>query len=551
MSSSSTTQPGKRSTNRLELFPHQEIAFRAQRTHDLIIEVGGVGSGKSTSWALSLLDRMTWDTSQMHALFTLTTVQMRAVTRVIYKQLDRIASVRNHERVFNCRPPKEWRVDWEKRGVAVPVTQDRYENVVIWPCGLHLQLGTLHNKSYEQYRGAEWGSVGIDEFTLRGVTRDAFDFIAERARCGDSEDGVDCRDLYGHRHTKTLKGNPPESPDHWTWELLDAGEKAARDLPGAIKSDDPDGYPNLIAGIGPIILIPSRTTDNTRLAKSYVDNQLARLDADTAARRLGGVMRRTREGLVYSGFTRENEHEVKYHKGRTLYVTVDFNNRPIAAGLWHPLNPGEYPGEHERPGIKHVGKFGEVFDTMGGGLQALCVLLLGGGVGNSGAAPAEWRGLLEHEGPVVFFGDGTGLNKNASGQTLWSIVDDVIGKQLRALNIKYSRNIIPQNDFVPARVRSYNAKLCSASGVRSAWIDPRNTHTITDLMQCVWDKSKPDIQKYGERGGKGLELLGHLTDGDGYMFHVLFPLGRDSAADPRSGLPTIGGSTIQIPRPRI
>jgi hypothetical protein len=67
--------------------------------------------------------------------------------------------------------------------------------------------------------------------------------------------------------------------------------------------------------------------------------------------------------------------------------------RPIAGGLWHPLNPGEYPSEHERSGIKHVGKFGEIFDTQGGGLQALCALLLGGGAGNSGALPPNWQGL--------------------------------------------------------------------------------------------------------------------------------------------------------------
>jgi hypothetical protein len=412
----STAEPKGRLTE-LKLFAHQEIEFRALDTHDLILSFGGIGSGKTTSlvlWLLWLMKRR--DFAQVHALFALTTTSLRAVSRVIDKQLDRIPAVRNRERTISTRPPRHLVEDWERRGVVTPPKQDRYENIRIWPCGLHVQMGTVHNKSYEQYRGAEWGSLAAEEVGLQGFTRDAFDFLDERVRCGDSDEeaGIDCRELYGHRHIKILHTNPPEAPDHWSWQMLDALEREASDLPGATpKAIGTDGYPNLISGIGPAILIPSRTTDNTRLPKRYVESKVARLDAETAARRLGGALTRTREGRVYTGFTRENEHEIAYHRDRTVYVTLDFNNRPIAGGLWHPLNPGEYPSEHERSGIKHVGKFGEIFDTQGGGLQALCALLLGGGAGNSGSLPPNWQGLTEHKAPVVFFGDGTGLNKSA------------------------------------------------------------------------------------------------------------------------------------------
>jgi hypothetical protein len=538
MNSSQPTLPATTtSPTKLVLFPHQEIEFRAQQTHELIISIGGVGSGKTTAFVLWLLDRMKWDTGQVHALFAYTTVQLRAVMRVIYKQLDRIPRVRNHERAFGTRPPKAWIDDWQRRQIPNPGKQDRYENMVIWPCGLHLQLGTVHNRSYEQYRGSEWGSLGFEEFTLHGVTKDAFDFLDERVRCGDGDGDIECSETLGHRHTKILHGNPPESADHWTWEMLEALEREASSLPGATPRQQGDeGYPNLVAGVGQAILIQSRTTDNKRVGKRYVERKLARLDKETAARRLGGQLTRTKTGRAYSEFSQENIRPIEYHPDRTLYVNLDFNNRPIVAGLCHPLNPGEYDSKHEREGISHVGKFGEVFDLRGGGLQALCPLLLQGDVGDSGAAPSNWRGLFEHKGPVIFFGDGTGLNNQASGKTLWSIVDELIGTQLIALDIGYSKKV-SRNKLVPLRVRATNAKFCSAAGIRSFWIAPWCVRSVADYTRVEWDPSKQDVKKYGERGGSDQWTLTHASDGDSYMLDALFPLGRehDPDSETRSG----------------
>ena len=510
---------------RLALLPHQEIEYRAHQTHDLILSIGGVGSGKTTSFALWLLDRMRnpADLAQVHGLFALTTVQLRSVMRVIYKQFDQMRL----ERVFDRQPPREWWREWERKGIRVPPRQDRYENVVIWRTGLHLQLGTIGASNYEQYRGAEWGSIGVEEFTLQGVTQNAVEFLFERTRCGEGDEFCAAH----HRHTKVLHGNPPENPDHWVFDWLDTLERSARDIARAAGTEIPavDGYPHLTRGIGSAILIPSRSTDNeANLPKGYVSNQLLRLDTETAQRRIGGVLTRAKVGRAYADYSRENEIAVAYDPDRTLYVGIDFNNRPIGGVLCHPLNPGEYPSEHERAGVDHIGQFGEVFDAAGGGLEALCSLLLSGGVGSNGAAPHNWGGLLAHRGRVVFFGDSTGQNRTPAGKTLWGIVDDVVGRELGARGIKYARQV-PHNPLVPLRVRAVNAKLCSAAGVRSYWIDPRCDETIADFLVCVWDKHKPDLQKYGERGGRSLWLRTHLSDALGYLIDALFPLGRPTS----------------------
>jgi len=511
----------------LTLEPHQEIEVLAHAIYDLIIHIGGVGSGKTIALVLWILERSRWDTGQEHALFTYTAIQREQVLQRIYPWL-RLCGIRH---VWNRRPPDAWIAEWERLGIPQPPDRDRYTNTITFSTGLRIQTGTLFNKAYEQFKGPEWGSVAIEEFTS-GPSQTAIDWVMDRARCGEGEEYCAAH----HRHTKILHGNPPEDDGHWSFEWLAGLEAKAAALPGGVASEDEESYQNLAAGIGSILYIQSSSDDNPHTG-AYASKVRERVDEETARRRLGGEMRRRRQGLAYRAFSRANEHPVDYHKDRTLYVNLDFNNRPIAAGLCHPLNPGEYPSEHERRGLAHVGKFGEIFDTRGGGLEALCYLLLTGDVGNSGAAPGEadrrngdaWEGLVEHKGPIIFFGDGTGLNATASGKTLWSIVEHLIGLQLTARGIRWSKQV-SRNTLVPIRVRATNAKLCSTTGIRSFWIDPRNGRSINDYTSVVWDKIKNDVQKYGERAGAKF-LLTHLSDGDGYMHETLFPLFFDEKGD--------------------
>lgn len=510
----------------LTLLPHQEIEYRAHQDHDVIISIGGVGSGKTTSFVVWLLDRMKWDTGQMHALFAYTTVQLRSITRILYKQLEKLGI----PRTFNCRPPKAWIAEWERRGIRRPVTQDRYENVVIWKSGLHLQLGTVHNRSYEQYRGAEWGSIGIEEFTLHGVTRDAIEFLFERTRCG--EGGEYC--TANHRHTKTLHGNPPENPDHWVFDWLDLLERTAREE--RLAADQPslegEGYPHLIRGTSSVILIPSRSLDNEKnLPPGYISNQMARLDTETSQRRLGGALTRTKAGRVYGDFSKENEHSVRYDPDRTLYVFMDFNRNPAVSGFAHPLNPGEYPSEHQREGIGYLGVFGEFFHIGGMDAYGMAHAILRGEAGSGGHFPENGRGLTNHNAKIVAFGDSTARNRRMAGPNEWQIVNDVYrnGTKSDQGQVRYSVNLPDGgNPLVVFGVRSVNAKLCSAAGIHSLFIDPRCTELISDLLVCAWDKTGTDIQKYGERGGSKLWQRTHLSDGLRYMIHQLFPMGIEA-----------------------
>jgi hypothetical protein len=327
--------------------------------------------------------------------------------------------------------------------------------------------------------------------------------------------------------------------------MLGMLERAAENEAKAKKIEVPpasetDGYPHLIRGVGSAILIPSRSKDNERhLPKGYISNQMARLDNETAQRRLGGALTRTKTGRVYGDFSKQNERTVNYDPNRSIYIFFDFNRKPAVTGLAHPLVTGEYPSEYDGNGIRHIGVFGEFFDVGGMDAYELANALLRGDSGSGGHFPANWNGLANHHAPIIAFGDSTARNKKMNGPNEWQIVNDVLrnGTKDDEGRYQYSTNV-PVNPLVVFGVRSVNAKLCSASGIRSLHIDPRCTELITDFLVCTWDKTGTDIQKYGERGGSKLWHRTHLSDALRYMIHALFPLGRDIVEVPSMSPPT-------------
>ncbi|HUF09469.1 MAG TPA: hypothetical protein VMO47_09125 [Rhodothermales bacterium] len=515
-----------------KLHAHQQLSILAHQRYDTVIEVGGLGSGKTVGLALWLLDRMRWDTGQEHALFAHTNGQLQQVLQRLSPVLGEVGI----KWVFNCRPPTEWIEQWKARGIALPPHRDRFTNAITFEAGLRLQLGTLFNRAYEQWKSAEWGSVAIEEFTA-GPEQQAVEWVMDRARCGMGKEF--CREH--HRHTKMLKGNPAEDDGHWYFDWLWTLEKHAASIAGEEPSEH---YAHLYRGVGPVILIPSRSSDNEdNLADGYIENQRSRLDDETAKRRLDGIISRTASGRAYNAFSRANEIEVAYDPSRTLYVALDFNINPAVAVFSHPLNPGEYPGEHNRPGVKHVGVFGEVHHVGGWDAHQLASAIVSGETGTNGSVPSNWKGLREHKGPVVAFGDATARAKLMSGPNSWQIVTEV----MRSSVSKFSVAIGKTNPLVQMRVRALNARLCSATGVRSLWIDPRVEELIADFNTNVWDKKGTDIQKYGERGGSRMWRRTHEADALGYEVSELFPMGRDS--EPVTSK-FVANPTLKIPEMR-
>ncbi len=183
--------------------------------------------------------------------------------------------------------------------------------------------------------------------------------------------------------------------------------------------------------------------------------------------------------------------------------------------------------------------FGEFFHIGGMDAYGMAHAILRGEAGSGGHFPANWRGLANHNARIIAFGDATARNRRMAGPNEWQIVNEVYrnGTEYEEGHTRYSVNLPDGgNPLVVFGVRSVNAKLCSAAGIRSLFIDPRCTELIADLLVCVWDKTGTDIQKYGERGGSKLWQRTHLSDGLRYMIHQLFPMGIEARASVREDL---------------
>jgi hypothetical protein len=353
----------------------------------------------------------------------------------------------------------------------------------------------------------------------------------ERARCGIGPD--ECRKR--HRHTKYLKGNPPEDDGHWAYEWLGIMDKHAATLAGGIESKHSDSFPNLLNGIGPVLYIPSSTKDNERnLSAGYIDNQLARLDEETAKKRLDGVLSRRRSGRAYNKWSNANEWPIEYHFDRIVYLYFDFNTNPAVAGVAHPLKPGEYPEQGgNTEGLRYDGIFGEFFHIGGMDAHELANELVGGGRGSNGYFPSNWKGLAAHESRIIVYGDATaGAKKSMTGTNPWKIVKDVFRSELGG---RVSFDVPPHNPLEQIRLRGMNGRFCSASGIRTLFADPHCDKHIHDFEAVQLGPDGGILKPGGPRAGSKLWLLTHISDGAGYWNDRVAPMGR--AIDPAGEIP--------------
>jgi hypothetical protein len=406
--------------------------------------------------------------------------------------------------------------------------------------GLHVYFATLLNQNYKQLRGWEFGSITVEEFTA-GPTQAAVEFAMERVRCGVGP--VACRER--HRHTKYLKGNPPEDDGHWCYDWLALMDAHAATLPGGEESKHSDSYPNLLKGVGPVIYIPSRTSDNREnLGDSYIENQLARLDEETAKKRLDGILSRKRQGRTYSSYTHENEWPIAYHPDRMLHLYFDFNYNPAVAGVAHELYEGEYPNQGAKAkGLRFDGIFGEFFHVGGMDAHQLARGLVAGERGSAGYFPSNWTGLKDHIGKVRVYGDATaGSKKSMTGTSPWQIIKEALLGELRG---RVSFDVPDHNPLESVRARGVNARFCSAGGFRTLFADPHCDKHIHDFDAVQTGSDGLILKPGGPRAGSKLWLLTHISDGLGYFIDRVSPLGR--VAEP-TGLPSIPFEKFKEPR---
>ncbi|HSY50407.1 MAG TPA: hypothetical protein VLC46_16465 [Thermoanaerobaculia bacterium] len=556
-----------------------QLRSHFEESHSLILLAGGLGSGKTVLHGHSLIRRAVHETDQLGGIFTNTQTTLE---KGVFGEITKLFKNLGKEKPeFDHRPPMRWVRQWVRDGIEIPELP-RYRNVLTTPDGVHTLCGTLSTiRGMHQYETLQLGWLRLEEAINN--TRDANATLIERVRCcTGGANNPDCAKY--HKHTSHLIFNPPRKGHPYLVPYLDELEEAAKPYYHALRdgencggcfyviSDPPfsdvcvakvhgpeldhRGWPLLIAGTGPTILIKSKTSDNAlNLDRGYRTRLAANMSQDVARRRLDGEIVREEAGGAYPEFSRDNINPaVPYDADRTLYLFLDFNLSPRAASFGHPLNPGEYRGEWEREGLLHIGVFGEYFYAGEMSDRKFAQDLIRGGRGDGLGEQAKyrdealrglprschkcdggcdkpclekcekvcraghWNGLRGHRGPIVAYGDQRGGHRSSHGDNLESSWDIVDQEFLKLGN--YAKDV-PENQPSPrARVDSVCAKLCSALGIRSLHWHPRCEESIRDCELVVWADDQKALREW--RFGKE-RFRTHLLDGVGYGVCVLSP----------------------------
>lgn len=92
-----------------------------------------------------------------------------------------------------------------------------------------------------------------------------------------------------------------------------------------------------------------------------------------------------------------------------------------------------------------------------------------------------------HSGQVICYGDPAGRNRSTRGRsTDWDIIEQHIRRQWSSVRIDVGMR--EADPGIANRVNSVNARLCSAAGVVSMWVDPKCRELIRDFEQVGWKK---------------------------------------------------------------
>lgn len=554
-----------------------QLATIADRRHKYVVNLGGKGSGKTATHPLWAIERGRFDTAQLHGIFTNTDKQLtKGVLEEMYRRLPEAGIECSYDR----KPPKSWFVRWARHNIPIPHLPD-YRGVFCTDQGLHAMCGTLFNQGFTQYETLQFGSLRVEEFPA--IKRKALETMLSRLRCGM---GRDCEATHGHRHQAHLFGNPWVGPHPWMLDWLDTREEGAKLLYHAIEDGETcegcayettEGrvlarvhgpilehryWPLLRRGVGDMVLIQSRTSDNRKnLSAGYEDGIAMGSDKATARAWLYGEISREISGGCYESFSSVNVREVGYDPDRTLLVGLDFNIEPRVAVLAHVLMPGEYPIEWERPNVEQLGVFGEFFNVGAMGDKPFAEALMRGDRGDGEAGyvdddlrglPRNWGGLVGHRGRIIFYGDAEGNRRSSHDENLGSSWDIVMQVFRRLGPDRSSRDVPRNNPRARRRIHAVNAKLMSATtesriGAPSLSIAPRCKQVLKDCEQVVWAadglaerewRHGPEILRTHCMAGVGYIVIARTPDeeGDG-MTDIEVALERKYEVAPRVRYP--------------
>lgn len=411
---------------------------------------GGIRSGKTFGGAEYAFIRVVTNPETTGFIGANSYKQLSQATLVEFKnRLVAAGFVEGVHYVFGKRPPNNW--DYTTKF-------EYHDGIYSFWNGAQVVTRSLDN--YDDIRGSKFGWVWIDE--TRDTKFAAFTMLEGRLSCPLS-------------HALEIRITTTPNGYDWLYEIFDTGslinDPSARDNYGFFELDtelnkfNPPGF-------------------YERIKSSYTD--------ELAQQELKGKRINVTKGRVYKTFTDANIMPCAYDPSSPILLTLDFNNEPGVAGMWHRYNLPSRGNTYY--------KFDEIFIESDS---------------DTWAVMAEFKARYgEHQSGVIAYPDASGGQRTANAKhTNHSIVKQALGSMSGFSMRKRGRN-----PAVSARVESTKKMFCDAKGRMRAFVDPSCKNTIRDYRQVVWKPGTNEIEKVTSDEVK--RMLTHLSDGDGYMFEI-------------------------------
>lgn len=243
-------------------------------------------------------------------------------------------------------------------------------------------------------------------------------------------------------------------------------------------------------------LITAPTTQNIYLPEGYCDEMKKLYDENYYKIFVLAQSGEYNSGLVIKDFSDDNIMEIKYHPELDLHLSCDFNVDPMSWVLAHKTDD-------------KVFYFDEIVMEN---------------TTTQKAAEEFLRRYPNHKSKIIINGDASGDNRSCTSEYTNYVI---IKKTLLEYGYDIDVKIKPYNPPIKNRIMAFNAKIKSADGTISLFIDKKCEKLLYNIynLRYIEGTSKIDIPTYHQiKQTHELKFLMHPIDAASYLVDFYWPI---------------------------
>ena len=244
-------------------------------------------------------------------------------------------------------------------------------------------------------------------------------------------------------------------------------------------------------------LITAPTTQNIYLPEGYCEEMKKLYDEDYYKIFVLAQSGEYNKGLVIKDFSDDNIMEIKYHPELDLHLSCDFNVDPMSWVLAHKTDD-------------KVFYFDEIVIEN---------------TTTQKAAEEFLRRYPNHKGKIIVNGDASGDNRSCTSEYTNYVI---IKKTLLEYGYETDIKIKPYNPPIKNRIMAFNAKIRSADGTISLFIDPKCEKLLYNIYNLRYREgtSRIELPTYQQiKQTHELKFLMHPIDAASYLVDFYWPIG--------------------------